>query len=54
MSEEIKNPERSLNLFHPTPSLRWHYNKNTESNTLQQLWINCNTQEEQWRNVPTE
>jgi hypothetical protein len=34
-------------LFRPTMSLRW------AGNTLQQLWTNCNTEEQQWRVVET-
>ena len=48
-------------LFRPTERLRWKKTVQTVNGVdmnialdLQQLWVNCNTEEEQWRDVPTE
>ena len=60
MSDNIKD------LFKPTVKLRWYEMRDYETDkngnaygyklyrVLQQLFVNCNTEEEQWRDVPTE
>ena len=40
--------ETYTDLFRPTMLLRF------VGDSLQQLWVNCNTGQEQWREVPSE